>query len=332
MTMWRTLSGIGALCGTVVVLASVSGCSLRPEDLPSVRGGVDDGYSIGIEFDSVANLPTGADVVMDSKRIGEVEYVEVGDRAVTVLATVEGSAHVPTDVQAIIRQDTLLGDTYVALVRDPNTPAHSWLGDGDTVSLDRTTSPPQLEDTMAVLATFINGGTIYRVEDMMRKANTVMPPHGDIRSLASVVSTDLRDLSSRTDEIDRMIDGLDGTSRAVQANETELSTVFDSSAVHYWNSVSENIYAHIGSLLPSIGSVFEGGVWMAPMLDSLADTTDVSLSGAPNSIVEIVRFVEETLLPYLENPSVDIVSVQDSEGRDVLPDVAHLLTMLGATR
>lgn len=327
----RTVAAITCLVAAVVV--SATGCSLQPEDLPSVRGGVGDAYTLEIDFDSVMNLPSGADVILDSFRIGEVQKVEVNDDGkVAVVASIGEDAQVPSNIRAIIRQDTLLGDTYVALLRDLDAPSTTYLGEGDTIPIDRTVAPPQLEDTMAVLATFINGGTIQRVQDMMRNANTVMPPQKDLRALAGVVSTDLHDLGSRTDEIDRTLDGLNNTAEAVNNNTTELSTVFDSSTVHYWQSVSENIYAHIGTILPSIGSVFEGGLWLVPMFNSLADSLEGASSEWPKTAVEVSNLAQGTLLPFAKNPSVDIVSVQNAEGKEISSDVGNLLRMLGAAK
>ncbi|WP_257890493.1 MlaD family protein [Rhodococcus sp. USK10] len=315
----------------LALILVASACSLRPEDLPSVRGGVGADYELSIEFASVMNLPNGADVIMDGVRVGEVHDVQITDRSVVVHTGIRDDTRVPAGIRAIVRQNTLLGDTYVALVRDPDAPGGEYLAEGATVPASRTTSPPQLEDTMAVLATFINGGSIRRIEDVMARVNTVMPSVPEIQKLSSIVSVDLHDLGDRTGNVDRMLSEMDSTAVALGDNGTELSTLFDSSSVHYWRRVATNIVAHIGQILPSIGSVYEGGLWMVPMLESLADTGD-SIVGYSSATVDVSNFLRTTLIPFAKNPSVDIVSVNTPQGDQMVADAENILRMLGAVK
>ncbi|GAA4484440.1 hypothetical protein GCM10023094_37630 [Rhodococcus olei] len=323
----RRARGVAVL---LLVLAA-SACSLRPEDLPSVRGGIGDGYEISLEFESAMNLPAGADVIMDGVRIGEVSDLEVDDHGVAVTAGIRADTRIPAGIHAIVRQNTLLGDTYVALIRDSATRETRYLEAGDSVPIEHTTSPPQLEDTMAVLATFVNGGSIQRIEDVMGRVNTVMPPVPEIRSLASVVSTDLHDLGDRTSEIDRTLDGMNATAVVLDDNSQSLSTIFDAGAVHYWRRLAVSVVSHIGQILPSVGSLYAGGLWLVPMFESLADTTDVSLSGT-TAAAQLSEFLRTTLVPYADHPSVDIVSVQTKDGSQKLADTENILRMLGALK
>ncbi len=309
----------------------VSSCSLRPEDLPSVRGGIGDGYEISVEFASVMNLPSGADVIMDGVRVGEVRNLEVQNDGVAVRVGVRSDTKVPSDVRAIVRQNTLLGDTYVALLRSPDGRSGEYLGEGATVPVERTTSPPQLEDTMAVLATFVNGGSIRRIEQVMGRVNAVMPDVAEIERLAGTVAVDLNDLGQRTVEIDRMLDGMNSSAAALNDNSESLVTIFDGSSVHYWRRLAVDVVSHIGQILPSVGSLYVGGYWLVPMFESLADTTDIS-RGGPSATVELSNFLRTTLIPFAQNPSVDIVSVESAGGDQLVSDAENILRMLGAVQ
>ncbi|MCD2111629.1 MlaD family protein [Rhodococcus rhodochrous] len=309
----------------------VSSCSLRPEDLPSVRGGIGDGYEISVEFASVMNLPSGADVIMDGVRVGEVRNLEVQNDGVAVRVGVRSDTRVPADVRAIVRQNTLLGDTYVALLRNPDGRSGEYLGEGATVPVERTTSPPQLEDTMAVLATFVNGGSIRRIEQVMGRVNAVMPDVAEIERLAGTVAVDLNDLGQRTVEIDRMLDGMNSSAAALNDNSESLVTIFDGSSVHYWRRLAVDVVSHIGQILPSVGSLYVGGYWLVPMFESLADTTDIS-RGGPSATVELSNFLRTTLIPFAQNPSVDIVSVESAGGDQLVSDAENILRMLGAVQ
>lgn len=260
--------GVVALCCSVAVTSS---CSLGPNDLPSGRG-IGDSYQVTLQFASMMNLPTGADVVMDGLRVGMVDNVDVSNSFATVGLELKAGTKVPADVRAVIRQDTLLGDTYIAFDKDPNSAVAADLQAGDTVPVGRTTSPPPLEDTLAVLAYFVNGGSIQKIQDAMSGINKVMPALPDVQNLASTVARDLQDLSQNTNEIDRILDGFNATAETLNDNGSTLSLLFAEPGVHYWDRLSHSMIGYIAEVLPSIGSIFSGGMWMVPMLDSLANT------------------------------------------------------------
>jgi virulence factor Mce-like protein len=328
----RAKAGIGAvaLCCSVFVTAA---CSLGPNDLPSVQGGLGSSYGISLVFASAMNLPTGADVTMDGLRVGRVESVRVSNQAVTVGIQLKQGTRVPSGVDAVIQQDTLLGDTYIALNNEPNIPVTGYLRPGATVPVSRTTSPPQLEDTMAVLAYFVNGGSIQKIEDTMTGINTVMPALPEVQNMASVVSRDLGDLSRNTGHIDRMLNGFNATSMAIDAKGNTLDALFSQATVPFWQHMAVDIVSYVATVLPSIGSIFEGGMWLVPMLDALAtdggelrEIYDVAASD------KLTSFLRTTLAPYIEHPSVNIRSVQAANGDQVIGDVENLLRMLGAVK
>ncbi|MVU80726.1 MCE family protein [Nocardia sp. ET3-3] len=328
----KTSVGAVALCCTVFGTTS---CSLGPNDLPSVTGGIGDGYDVTLQFASVMNLPTGADIMMDGLRFGEVGSVKVTDQAVVVTAKMKSGTHVPAEVRAVIRQNTLLGDTYIALDHDATDASKGYLTADGVVPVARTSSPPQLEDTMAVLAYFVNGGSIQKVEDAMTRINRVMPAVPDVQHLASVVSVDLHDLAQNTGEIDRALNGFDATATSVNDNSSTLATLFSQPTAHYWRRVAVDIVSYIGQILPSVGSVYEGGLWMVPMFDSLADSGGMIRQlwdEAPTDAEKLSGFLRQTILPFAANPSVNITSVESPQGDQLIADVSNVLRMLGAVK
>jgi virulence factor Mce-like protein len=335
MTMNKMIRALG-LAVTAAVAIVTAGCSFGPNELPSVRAGVSSDYEATLEFSSVLNLPPGADVVMNGLRVGQVQDQEPGDKGIDVTVGLTDDIKIPADVRAIIRQNTLLGDTYIALTPNDEPGAGAqYLGDGGVVPVERTTSPPQLEDTIAVLAYFVNGGSIQKVQDTMATLNKTMPPTDDIRKLASVVSVDLKDLAGNTTEIDRMLEGFNGVSLSVTDRSDQLRAVFGDEGVYYWKRVAKSLVGHISTLLPSVGSIFEGGLWLIPMLNSLADTAEAgrgTWDRAPEVTTQLSNFLRTTLLPFSENPSVNITSVRTDGGKQLIGDATTILRMLGAVR
>ncbi|MFF3573689.1 MlaD family protein [Nocardia jiangxiensis] len=329
---WKT-GAVATMLGCCV-LATCACTAVRPDDLPSVRGGVGASHQLGLQFASTMNLPTGADVMMDGLRVGEVESLSVAGKFVDVTVGVKDGTKIPADVHAVIRQNTLLGDTYIAL--DHGTVVHGpYLPPGGTVTVDHTSSPPQLEDTMAVLAYFVNGGSIQKIEDSMTGINAVMPKPRDVQRLATVVAGDMRDLAGDTNEIDRMLNGFFATGAAIDAKGQTLATLFSQPTVHYWRRTAVNIVSYISQILPSVGSVYEGGLWMVPMLNSLAATGAVGRGiwdDAPADTAALSDFLRTTVLPFAQNPSVDIRSINTAEGDEIVGDVENLMRMLGAVK
>lgn len=326
-------------CGIAgaVALTTATACSFGPNDLPSVRRGVDVDFEVTLKFASVMNLPTGADVVMNGIRIGEVESLQSTDRAVDVRVGLAADARVPVNSSAVIRQNTLLGDTYIAL----SPPADSagsrggFLEEGDVVPVDRTTSPPQLEDTIAVLAHFVNGGSIQKAQETMAVLNDTVADTDNLRALASTVAIDLEDLAGQTADIDGFLNGVDNTAVSIRDRRTEWQAVFSPGGAEYWDKVANQSIAHISTLLPSLGSIFSGGLWLVPMLNSLADASESfggNANGALDTSNRVTNFLESTLLPFVNNPSVNVTSVTTSSGVELIGDAENVLRMLGAVR
>ncbi|MFE9322619.1 MlaD family protein [Nocardia sp. NPDC052278] len=327
-------AGAVLLCCATISTAS---CSLGPQDIPMLGSRAPgDGDRIHLQFDNVMNLPAGAYVMLDGLRVGKVEKVAVTGADVTVTAVLTEGTHVPSDVHATIRQDTLLGDTYIGLDRDPNELAGKFLPPGGTVPQTRTSSPPQPEDTMAVLAYFVNGGSIQKIQDTMSRINAVMPAVAELQRLSTVLTGDFHDLAQNTDEIDRLLSGFDRTATSISGKSDTLNLVlFNDTALNYWRQSDRVLLGRVSTGLPSIGSLFFGGYWMVPMLDSLADTVHTGRGmwdTTPEAVDRVATFLRTVVLPFAQHPSVNIRSVESANGDQLVGDMENLLRMLGAMK
>jgi phospholipid/cholesterol/gamma-HCH transport system substrate-binding protein len=103
------------------------------------------GYRVEVNFPEATTLATEADVRVAGVPVGKVRKVEVGDGTNRTVATLELErryAPLRTDARAVLRQKTLLGETYVELTPGKSTktvPENGSLPDGqvkDTVQLD----------------------------------------------------------------------------------------------------------------------------------------------------------------------------------------------------
>ncbi|MBO0852581.1 MAG: MCE family protein [Nocardia sp.] len=325
-------SAAALLCAGMLTTAS---CALGPKQLPIVGSQAPSGgYTIELHFQNAMNLPAGAYVMLDGLQVGKVEKIQVTGSDLTVTAGLSQGTRVPSDVHATIRQDTLLGDTYVGLDRGPDTGNENFLPPGGSILESQTSSPPQLEDTMAVLAYFVNGGNIQKVEDTMSRINSVMPAVKDIRQLSTVMTEDIHDLGHNTASIDNMLSGFDRTARSVADRSDILNLVmFNDKAQYYWRQSDRVMIGHIGPGLPLVGSLFFNGSWLVPMLDSLAGAVHAgrgTWDAAPTAADKVSAFLRDAVLPFVRNPSVNITSVESPKGDQMVGDMENVLRMLGA--
>ncbi|WP_162140707.1 MlaD family protein [Jongsikchunia kroppenstedtii] len=331
---YNRVRAIGVAVTTLAATVSLSACSLGPNDLPQPGASVGSGYNLTITFASALNLPGDANVMLNGLRVGEVKSVRTTPAAVDVSVRIKNGTNIPSTTTAEIRQDTVLGDTYIALNERATSETAADLPAGGRIPINQTTSPPQLEDTLAVLANFVNGGNIQRVENTIRKINTVMPNLTDLHGLASTVSKDLQNLSINTDSIDAFLGGMIRTGSAINDRTSQISLMLSDQGMVFWKLFPKDIIAHIGTLLPSVGSIFEGGNWMVPMLDSVA-TTIATGRGVGldvwNDSDRIAGFLHNIIIPFAARPSVDVTSVTTPNGQQ-LNDLQNILRMLGAAR
>ncbi|MDR3655980.1 MAG: MlaD family protein [Mycobacterium sp.] len=316
---------------------SISSCSaITVNDLPQPGTSYRDGYDLVIEFASVLNLPDRAKVVMDGTTVGVVEKVSVAKSVVDVTARIDGSVKVPSDVRAILQQATVLGDIYVALDRDLTRPSDgaSALPPGGRIPVSQTTSPPQLEDTIASMANFVASGSIQRVQNTIINVNKVTPQRAEqVRAIASQVSRDLADLSTNIDTVDKWLKGVSGTVDVMSTNLPLYQYWFSPAGMTAFSRTLEASIA-ISTLLPSIGSIYTGGFWLVPLLDSLGTAVGAiqkSKWAVEGEYRPWRKLFTEMFLPEDRYPAMNITSVVTTDGRDITNNVQDVLRMLGAT-
>ncbi|MFI7000098.1 MlaD family protein [Nocardia sp. NPDC050175] len=312
-----------------VVLA---GCSYNPAELPlPSRGG---GYPITVEFASALNLPEGAKLSFDGARVGSVRRVELAGAVVAVRVDVDAGVVIPVGSRATITQDTVLGDPYVQIDRPTDATAGA-LAPNARITLDHTTAPAPLEDTLAVLANFLGTGSLQQLQTSMTTVGAALPQTpDDARKVATTVAIDLRSLAASTAEIDRLLANAAGVVQVANDRSADLTQSFAPETMKFWEN-QRILIGHIGILLPSVGSVYTGGFWLVPMIDALATTAEgvgETGAGVPSTAAALQRFLHTTVLPFARQPRVDVTSLVTGDGTEHLAEVENLLRMLGAIR
>ena len=107
-------------------------------------------YEIRGLFENAAQLQPNADVRISGVSVGKVTRIQPrGLRTEATLSIEPRYAPLPGDVRAILRQKTLLGETFVSLT--PGSRSAPRLADGGTVPLDQIEETQPLDRVLSVL-------------------------------------------------------------------------------------------------------------------------------------------------------------------------------------
>jgi phospholipid/cholesterol/gamma-HCH transport system substrate-binding protein len=320
---------LAIMLGSLLVLC---GCSLNPGTLATRVQDAGSVHSLRVYFSTVLNLTDGADVDVNGVKVGHVRSMRLNSDSAEVTVAFDNAVQIAPDARAAIRQSTVLGDSFVAIESNP-APAEQD-SSAASIPLDQTTAPPPLENTLAVLANFVNGGSVQSAQDVLRMMNKSLPVLTQTQRVASIVSVDTQDLAARTDGIDEMLRAVNATASAINSRAGAISEMLSAQGMHYWSQLSLGLQ-QVGVVLPSVGSVFEGGYWLLPMLQSVHGSIHTVRDGidAVGSNEQLInKFLADNLFPFIRRPDMTIVSLQTPQGQDVLVTAEKVLRMLGATR
>lgn len=316
-------------------LAVASCASINVNNLPQPGNSYSDGYDVTIEFSNTLNLPERAKVMMDGTPVGVVTKVESTAQKVDVTARIGRGVVVPSNIHAALQQATVLGDIYIALDRPETGASAPALGPGDTVPISATTSPPQLEDTIASLANFVSSGSIQRVQNTIIGLNRVSPDDNEgVRKVASRVATDLSDLANNVDLVDQWLTSVSGTAQVMHDRRGYWDDMLSPEGL-LGNYRTQVMATYLSTAIPSIGSIYRGGFWLVPLLESLANAMGAVQQSKWVIDDEVPRWQKlftDYFLPQDKYPAMNITSIQGPDGRELLGNVQEVLSMLGATR
>jgi len=331
MTPRLRLVAAGALAASVL---TVSACgSINVNALPQPGPSYGDGHDIVMQFESVLNLPERAKVVLDGVTVGVVSKVTLTPHDVDVTARIDPDVVIPSDIHAVLEQATVLGDIYVALERPaPGSAPAPPLAAGATVPIAQTTSPPQLEDTIASLANFVSSGSVQRAQNTIIRLNRVLPSSDEVRRLTARVDTDLSAVSANLDQVDELLNGISGTASVVNAGISNVQLWFSPKGQLGFERIVD-IATFTAQGLIGVGSITGGGYWLVPFIKSLADSVGALQQSKVAGEAEIPKYrhlFTDFFLPVDKYPAINITSIIGPDGREMSDKVQDVLRILGA--
>lgn len=308
--MTRSIHVFMAMLG-VLLAGLLPACSLDPTRIP-VPGAYVPGndYTIKIEFASVLNLPARAKVDSGGVQVGVLDRVDLVGSTAVAQVKIDGHAQLPQNTRAELRQATVLGDIYIALL-PPATPAGAMLHDGDGIPLHQTTPPDNVEDALRSMSNLVGGGTIGTLQDTVVGLNKAFPEDpAQIDRVRQKLSGVLRDLGANQQMLDEILGSTNNITTSLAANTATFDRLVTEGPGKLEGLASvtldiiEIIVAfqplgqHAGELLvPVSPDIMEMLSNVAPMVASVA-TADTTIPVVMDKMVGLIR---DKLIPFFGN-------------------------------
>ncbi|WP_227983976.1 MlaD family protein [Nocardia spumae] len=337
-----------------VVALSAAGCAFDPSAVP-VPGTTVSGpaYHVRIEFSNVLNLPARAKIMANGAQVGTVSGVKVvnpaGDRAgyVVVDAEISKSVKLPTSTVAELRQNTVLGDIHVALTTPPNG-FGALLHDGSTIPVAQSKPPVQLEDTMALVAAFTQGGAVTQLQDVIARINHTLPRDpAQTARISQTMAADAADLANNLDRVDALLHGLGANAQVLHDIQPELDDILSPTSVDRMDGITDSVIG-VTKIFGGLGPVGSALTWLGPVLRGadgavqafsplLLSAGPVDLS-RPSNLAALVELLRDKVIPFAEHGAkVNIVGVHSDAAPDMPAEqqtdrILATLRMIGVVR
>jgi phospholipid/cholesterol/gamma-HCH transport system substrate-binding protein len=217
------------LTHVVAILAlalAVSSCKFDGAyDLPLPGGkAVSDGDAITVtaEFSDALNVVPRTAVMVDDVPVGLVDQVDREGWHAKVTLKIRKDLDLPANTFADIRQTSLLGEKYVALL-PPETGAEGRLADGANIPLSRTGRNPEVEEVLGALSFVLSGGGVQQLRTISVEINKMLNGRTDdargaltqITSLVGALDDQKGSILNAMQAVDKLAVTLNRESRAV---------------------------------------------------------------------------------------------------------------------
>lgn len=341
----------------VAIMVAITGCSFDPAQV-SLPGAGPSGptYTVHLELANALNLPARARVEANGARVGWLERVTVTDPSpgapgsVRADIVVEESVKLPRDTRVQLRQDTILGDIYIALDITGGSDSRV-IAPGGTVPIDQTEPALQVEDVLAGMATFVSGGAINSAQNVVNRVNAVLPTDpAETARIFTVLKNDLVDVAAHQDGISDFLDSIDTNAQMILSNKEALDEILTPQGVVDITQIGQSLI-HVIGVIGALGGIAHALAWIAPLASGanaaarafvpmlLNPGRPLNLS-APSNLNRLTTFLRDQLIPWASRPKVDVLGVRTETTRhgatmstdNQVDQIVAALRMIGMVR
>jgi phospholipid/cholesterol/gamma-HCH transport system substrate-binding protein len=271
-------------------------------DLPLPGHEVDknEAFEVTADFEDVLNVVPRSPVMVDDVVVGEVTEVDRVGWHARVTMLIEDNVVLPDNAIAEIRQVSLLGEKYVALL--PPTGEESSdnrLGAGDKISLADTGRNPEVEEVLGALSFLLSGGGVAQLGTITREANQVM--------------------SGREDRLRSMLGNLEGVVTTLDQQKTDIISALES---------LNNLTTTLNEEKETIGDALDA---VGPAIEVLSDQHDelINMLGSLDRLgtvgTRVINASKEDVLSMLDDLA-PILNGLEGAGEKLAPGINLLVS------
>ncbi|MGE2835669.1 MCE family protein [Mycobacterium sp. SMC-4] len=215
------------LAVAVATMMTATACSfggVNSLPLPGTVGREGDASTFTVELANVGTLEPNSPVMIDDVVVGSIRSIGVAGRHAEVEIRVKPGVAIPANAIAAVGQTSLLGSMHLELAPPPGERPAGALAAGSTIALDRSSTYPSTEQTLAALSTVVNAGGLGQLGDVVHSFNEMFTGRQhDLRELLSRLDTFVGALYAQTDDIVATITELDRFSATLVAQRDVIS-------------------------------------------------------------------------------------------------------------
>ncbi|BBX30192.1 MCE family protein [Mycolicibacterium alvei] len=193
------------LAVTTLVAVCATGCSfggINSLPLPGTVGRGPAATTYTAQLANVGTLEPNSPVLMDDVVVGSIRRMRIVDHHIDVEFSVEAGVTVPANSVAAVGQTSLLGSMHLQLGPPAGQAPAGVLPPDATIGLDRSSTYPSTEQTLAALSAVVNAGGLGQIGDIIGSFNSVFSGRqGQIRDLINQLDTFVGTLDAQQDNI-----------------------------------------------------------------------------------------------------------------------------------
>lgn len=225
----KWLRNIALATVTATVMAGCSYTGINEFKLPGTEGEGNGSYLVKLQMSNVGDLVANNPVRLGDVDVGVIRKIELQGWQPVVTVRLNPGVHLPANATARVGQVSLLGAKYIEISPPKDEPPIGRLVQGSTISLARTGQYPETEDTLAAVATLLNGGGLEQLHTITTELNKSLAGRTpQFRDLLNQLNTLVTGLDAQRGDIVHAIDGVDRLStRLSQQNRVLDSALRD---------------------------------------------------------------------------------------------------------
>ena len=274
---WRLV--VALVAGALLL----SGCKFNGAydlPLPGKQVSKGDGYVVKADFTDVVDVVPRTTVMVSDVPVGQVLSVDRVGWHARVTMRIRKDIVLPANATADVRQTSLLGEKYIALLPPTGTAARGRLADGAQIPLSRTGRNPEVEEVLGALSFLLSGGGVGQLKTISSELNKMMDGRtDDLRQLMARINQMVGTLDDQKDDIIAAMASINHLSATLVRERRTIGAALDS----------------FGPALKVLNQQHQALMTMLRQLDRLGTVGTRVLNASKDNIVASMRHLQPVL-------------------------------------